>query len=113
MESNNKKIFGLPPESMARVMKRSAIAMVFFFIPILQLYSAVIAFPLFMHPAIGARGAYMAYSFAYFSPTSLVTVGVFVSYYLTVFYVIELIVSKVSLYAVSKRVGSFIGSLLK
>jgi len=113
MENGYKKIFTLSAESMARVMKRSAIAMTLFFVPILQLYSAVVAFPLFMHPAISATGSYMEYGFAYFSPTNLVTVAIFASYYLAVFYVIELIASKFSLYAISNRLGRCIGCLFK
>ena len=46
--SGERNVLKLPTEKLRRAVVRSAIAMVLFFIPILQIYSAVVAIPLFV-----------------------------------------------------------------
>jgi hypothetical protein len=98
----------LPAEKLRRAAVRSAIAMVLFFIPILQIYSAAVAFPLFLHPAINAESAYMGYTFAYFFPKSPVTVAIFAIYYLAAFYVVELVCVFINFLAIGPRFGRFV-----
>jgi len=70
------------------VKKRFIITMILFFIPIAQLYSALIAFPLFMIPEINSQSSFMGYTFAYFYPNNIITVLGFMFYYFTIFYCI-------------------------
>lgn len=79
----------LPKEQMSKVLNRFLVALGLLFIPVAQFYSALVAFPLFMHPSINTASPYMEYTFGYFIPKSPVTVAIFAIYYFVVFYIIE------------------------
>lgn len=113
MNSDYMRLLEMPRKHLIKVIKRTTIALAFLFIPVLQIYSAVVAFPLFLHPAINKSGSYMEYSFAYFVPNSPVTAAVFAAYYLLVFYFIELLRLKGAAATLGKRAGRIAGRWFK
>ncbi len=92
MSDSKLTLLKLSPQRSRRVKVRWTIAMAFLCIPILQIYSFLVALPLLLHPALTERGAYLGATFLYMYPTNWVTVAVFGIYYLIVFYLIEIVV---------------------
>ena len=91
MTSNGEqRMLKLPAKKLSRALLRSAIAMVLLFTPGMQLFSAAVAFPLFMLPCIATNSDYMAYTLVYFFPKSSATTAIFAIYYFAVFYILEL-----------------------
>lgn len=70
-----------------KVIEKTILLSLLLFIPIVQLYPTLIAFPLFLFPEINKS---MAWVFIYFYPKSFLTILIFVIYYFLVFYIYEL-----------------------
>jgi uncharacterized protein involved in cysteine biosynthesis len=88
--NGEQRMLRLPAKKLRKALLRSSIAMVILFIPGIQLFSAAVAFPLFMLADIATNSDFMAYTFAYFFPKNLATTAIFAVYYFAVYYVLEL-----------------------
>ena len=103
----------LPKERIKIVLKKSVIALVLLFIPIVQIYSVFVAFPLFFLPFTSSK-KYMEFTFAFMFPNSTVSIAIFAVYYLAVFYLIELInLARADSFSIGKAFGKYVGRLLK
>jgi len=87
-------LFKLSNQGWKILIKRFTVCMVLFFIPFAQLYSALVALPLFLMPEINTNSAYMGYTFGYFYPKRIVTVIGFAVYYFVLFYGVSMLREK-------------------
>lgn len=78
-----------------KVLEKSILLTLSLFVPILQYFPLLIAFPLFLFPEINKS---MAVIFIYFYPKSFFTTTIFAIYYLFIVYIYELIKNKYNKY---------------
>ena len=84
------KYLKISEKSVKKVLKKTAYFMLLLFLPLTQFYAALYAIPLFAFPFINSTSEYMGYTFAFFYPKSILTVLLFITYYLVLFYLMEL-----------------------
>jgi len=75
----------------AVAIRKAAWCIGLFFVPFAQLYSALIALPIFGILELTGQSKSIGYTFAFFYPTNIPVVFLFVIYYFVAFYVSELV----------------------